>query len=66
MKEYVTLWYRLDKKTNQYIYNHIEHGWASVGKMKCKPKPLFKTQQCWNQQTWRRDLVYLVNNKVTY
>lgn len=47
----VTLWYRYDKKQDDYIFNHLEHGWASI-KEPMMPEPKsFAQEKSWDRNS---------------
>jgi len=56
----ITCWYKYNKKTEQYEYNHFEDGWVTVD----KPTPMFDCQKSWLKAIWKKEFMYLVDNEV--
>ncbi len=58
----VTLWSKLNKKTSQYDYNHLEDGWCEND----VPTPMIEKslQADWKNSKWEKTHSYLVNGKV--
>lgn len=59
----ITCWYKYNKKSDNYEYNHFEEG----KKEEEKPNPIketFKTQKEWKGFIWNKKIGYLIYNKV--
>ena len=56
----ITCWYRYNKKTKEYEYNHFENGWVTAD----KPTPKFDSQKGWLKSEWKKEFRQLINHEV--
>jgi len=56
----ITVWDTFDKEKDEFVFNHIEDGWANED----KPVPKFTNQNGWLKQEWRKEYAHLVDGTV--
>lgn len=60
-KKQVTVWYKLDEKTEKYKLNHIDNGHV----LEDGPAPTSEEQaKAWKDATWKKEHRIMVNNKI--
>lgn len=57
----ITCWYRFNKSTNSFDFNHISEGFSSFD----LPSPIFSSQNSWKNSLWKKSYAFLNNNIIT-
>ena len=62
--KFVTIWDKLNAKTGEFIFNHIEDGVKETEKPEVISTKFGNEQNDWKNYIWRKTFAKMQNNKI--